>query len=314
LVSYITRRFVQAIVVIFLVTIISFLLLQIIPGDPVLQILGARASEAQKAVLRHELGLDLPIIVQYGHWMAGVFHGDLGKSLIFHEDVGRLMADRVPVTIYLTFWALLLSTLFGIIAGVISAVRRGSVLDSLISLFANTAVAVPTFWLGLIGIYVFGLKLGWLPIQGWTSPLDDFWQSTQQALMPIIAIAVPNIAVVVRQTRSSMLETIRQDYVRTASSKGLSKNIILYKHALRNALIPVVTLVGMTLTFLIGGEVLVETVFNIPGLGRLLVRAALEKDYLIVQSGVLMIGAAVCLINLAVDITYGWIDPRIRYK
>jgi peptide/nickel transport system permease protein len=218
------------------------------------------------------------------------------------------------VTIYLTFWARVLSTLFGIIAGVISAVRRGSVLDSLISLFANTAVAVPTFWLGLIGIYLFGLKLGWLPIQGWTSPLDDFWKSTQQALMPIIAIAVPNIAVVVRQTRSSMLETIRQDYVRTASSKGLSKNIILYKHALRNALIPVVTLVGMTLTFLIGGEVLVETVFNIPGLGRLLVRAALEKDFLIVQSGVLLIGAAVCLINLAVDITYGWIDPRIRYK
>jgi peptide/nickel transport system permease protein len=314
LASFITRRLIQAIIVIFLVTIISFLLLQIIPGDPVLQILGAKATPAQQAALRHELGLDLPLIVQYGHWIGGVFHGDLGKSLIFHEDVGRLMAQRLPITIYLTFWALLISTVCGILAGVVSAVKRGSFIDSMISLFANTAVAIPTFWLGIVGIYIFGLKLGWLPIQGWTSPFDDFWQSARQALMPIIAIAIPNIAVVVRQTRSSMLETIRQDYVRTASSKGLKRNIILYKHALRNALIPVITLVGMTLTFLIGGEVLIETVFNIPGLGRLLVRAALEKDYLIVQSGVLVIGTAVCLINLLVDVTYGWIDPRIRYK
>jgi peptide/nickel transport system permease protein len=314
LASFIIRRLIQAIIVIFLVTIISFLLLQIIPGDPVLQILGAKATPAQQAALRHELGLDLPLIVQYGHWIGGVFHGDLGKSLIFHEDVGRLMAQRLPITIYLTFWALLISTVCGILAGVVSAVKRGSFIDSMISLFANTAVAIPTFWLGIVGIYIFGLKLGWLPIQGWTSPFDDFWQSARQALMPIIAIAIPNIAVVVRQTRSSMLETIRQDYVRTASSKGLKRNIILYKHALRNALIPVITLVGMTLTFLIGGEVLIETVFNIPGLGRLLVRAALEKDYLIVQSGVLVIGTAVCLINLLVDVTYGWIDPRIRYK
>jgi peptide/nickel transport system permease protein len=305
LASFITRRLIQAIIVIFLVTIISFLLLQIIPGDPVLQILGAKATPAQQAALRHELGLDLPLIVQYGHWIGGVFHGDLGKSLIFHEDVGRLMAQRLPITIYLTFWALLISTVCGILAGVVSAVKRGSFIDSMISLFANTAVAIPTFWLGIVGIYIFGLKLGWLPIQGWTSPFDDFWQSARQALMPIIAIAIPNIAVVVRQTRSSMLETIRQDYVRTASSKGLKRNIILYKHALRNALIPVITLVGMTLTFLIGGEVLIETVFNIPGLGRLLVRAALEKDYLIVQSGVLVIGTAVCLINLLVDVTYG---------
>jgi peptide/nickel transport system permease protein len=314
LVSFITRRLVQAIIVIFLVTIISFLLLQIIPGDPVIQILGAKATPAQQAALRHELGLDLPLIVQYGHWIGGVFHGDLGKSLIFHEDVGKLMAERLPITIYLTFWALLISTVCGILAGVVSAVKRGSIIDSLISLFANTAVAIPTFWLGIVGIYLFGLKLGWLPIQGWTSPFDNFWQSARQALMPIIAISVPNIAVVVRQTRSSMLETIRQDYVRTASSKGLKRSIILYKHALRNALIPVITLVGMTLTFLIGGEVLIETVFNIPGLGRLLVRAALEKDFLIVQSGVLVIGTAVCLINLLVDVTYGWIDPRIRYK
>jgi peptide/nickel transport system permease protein len=304
----------QVIIVIFLVTIISFLLLQIVPGDPVLQILGSHATETQQAALRHELGLDRPVVMQYLHWIGGIFHGNWGQSIIYHEDVAKLIKERMPITVYLSLIALVISTALGIIAGVISAVKRGSALDSLISLFANTAVAVPTFWLGIVGIYIFGLKLGWLPIQGFTSPFTDFAQSTRQLIMPVFALAVPNIAVVVRQTRSSMLETIRQDYVRTATSKGLRQNIVLYKHALRNALIPVVTLVGMALAFLIGGEVMIETVFNIPGVGRLLVRAALDKDYLIVQAGVLVIGTAVCLTNLLVDIAYGWIDPRIRYK
>lgn len=299
---------------IFLVTIISFLLLQIVPGDPVIQILGAKATPAQQEILRHELGLDKPVIMQYLNWIGGIAHGDFGKSIIYHEDVGRLLRDRFPITAYLSILALIISTSLGIFAGVISAVKRGSLIDSFISLFANTAVAIPTFWLGIVGIYVFGLKLGWLPIEGWTSPFTDFVKSIRQMIMPLFAMTIPNIAVIVRQTRSSMLETIRQDYVRTAKSKGLRQRIVLYKHALRNALIPVVTLVGMALAFLLAGEVLVETVFNIPGIGRLLIRAALDKDYLIVQAGVLVIGTAVCLANLLVDIAYGWIDPRIRYK
>jgi len=300
--------------VIFLVTIISFLLLQIVPGDPVLQILGSHATPEQQAILRHDLGLDQPVVTQYIRWIGGIFRGDFGKSIIYHENVAALIKERLPITAYLSVIALVISTVLGVIGGVISAVRRGSALDSFISLFANTAVAIPTFWLGIVGIYIFGLKLGWLPIEGWTSPFIDFAKSTRQLIMPVFALSVPNIAIVVRQTRSSMLETIRQDYVRTATSKGLRRNTVLYKHALRNALIPVVTLVGMALAFLIGGEVLIETVFNIPGIGRLLVRAALDKDYLIVQAGVLIIGAVVCLTNLLVDITYGWIDPRIRYK
>jgi len=305
---------IQAVIVIFLVTIISFLLLQIVPGDPVLQILGSHATPEQQAILRHELGLDQPVVTQYIRWIGGIFRGDFGKSIIYHENVAALIKERLPITAYLSVIALVISTVLGVIGGVISAVRRGSALDSFISLFANTAVAVPTFWLGIVGIYIFGLKLGWLPIEGWTSPFIDFVKSTRQLIMPVFALSVPNIAIVVRQTRSSMLETIRQDYIRTATSKGLRRNIVLYKHALRNALIPVVTLVGMALAFLIGGEVLIETVFNIPGIGRLLVRAALDKDYLIVQAGVLIIGAVVCITNLLVDITYGWIDPRIRYK
>jgi peptide/nickel transport system permease protein len=312
--SFIARRVIQAIIVIFLVTIISFLLLHIIPGDPVIRILGMHASQAQIDQLRGELGLDKPIIVQYGNWIWNVFHGDLGKSYIYHEDVAILIRERFPITFYLTFLALTISTIIGIIAGVISGVKRGTFIDSFITLFANVGIAVPTFWLGILGIYLFGLKLGWLPVEGWTSPFVDFWQSTKQVIMPVIALSVPNIAIVARQTRSSMLETIHQDYIRTAFSKGLAQNVVFYKHALRNALIPVVTLLGVTVAFLIGGEVLVETVFNIPGVGRLLVRAALDNDYLIVQGIVLIVGVIVVFTNLFVDITYGWIDPRIRYR
>jgi peptide/nickel transport system permease protein len=314
LISFIIRRLIQAVIVIFLVTVISFLLLQIVPGDPVLQILGSHATPEQQAILRHNLGLDQPVVTQYLHWIGGIFRGDFGESFIYHENVAALLKERLPITVYLSILALIISTILGIIGGVISAVKRGSMLDSFISLFANTAVAIPTFWLGIVGIYVFGLKLGWLPIEGWTSPFVDFVESMRKLVMPLFTLSVPNIAVVARQTRSSMLETIRQDYVRTATSKGLRRNIVIYKHALRNALIPVVTLTGLGLAFLIGGQVLIETVFNIPGVGRLLVRASLDKDYLIVQAGVLIIGTAVCLTNLLVDITYGWIDPRIRYK
>jgi peptide/nickel transport system permease protein len=314
LVSFIVRRIIQTIIVVFLVTILSFLLLHLIPGDPVIQILGSHANPQQVAQLRHELGLDLPIQVQYAHWMAGIFQGDWGKSIIYHENVAQLIRVRLPITATLTVISLFISTLLGLALGIISAVKRATIMDTIISLFANTAVAIPTFWLGIVGIYLFGLWLGWLPIGGWTSPTVDFIQSARQMVMPVIALAIPNIAVVVRQTRSSMLEIVSQDYIRTAKSKGLSQQVVLYKHALRNAMIPVVTLVGMALTFLIAGEVLVETVFNIPGIGRLLVRAALDKDYLIVQGGVLIIGTVVCLINLVVDVTYGWIDPRIRYK
>jgi peptide/nickel transport system permease protein len=314
LVSFIVRRLIQAVIVIFLVTIISFLLLHIIPGDPVIRVLGMHASEAQVAQLRHELGLDMPIYTQYVNWVWNLFHGDFGKSFIYHEDVAKLILERFPVTFYLTFLSLTISTIIGIMAGVISGVKRGTFIDSFITLFANIGVAVPTFWLGLLGIYLFGLQLGWLPVEGWISPFDDFWQSTRHAIMPVAALAVPNIAIVARQTRSSMLETIHQDYIRTATSKGLAQNVVFYKHALRNALIPVVTLLGVTVAFLIGGEVLVETVFNIPGVGRLLVRAALDNDYLIVQGIVLIVGVIVVFTNLFVDITYGWIDPRIRYK
>jgi peptide/nickel transport system permease protein len=314
LVGFIVRRLIQTVVVLIIVTILSFLLLHMIPGDPVLAMLGIDATPAQIAQLRHELSLDQPIAVQYYHWISGVFHGDMGKSINFSEPVSGLIKDRLPITAYLAALALFISVVIGIWAGVISAVRRGGIIDSLVSLLANVGIAVPTFWLGILGIYILGLKFDLLPVQGFTWPTENFTKSILQCIMPVFCLAVPGIAVIARQTRSSMLETIHQDYIRTAWSKGLRERTVVLRHALKNALIPIITLTGMQIRVLVGGAILTETVFSIPGMGRLLVRACFDKDYLIVQGGVLVIGVVVCLTNLLVDISYGWIDPRIRYK
>ncbi|MGD0795287.1 MAG: ABC transporter permease [Dehalococcoidales bacterium] len=201
----------------------------------------------------------------------------------------------------------------GISAGIICAIRRGGILDQTISVLANLGISVPIFLLGILGIYIFALKLKLLPIMGWTSPGQDFWLSTRQVIMPVIALAIPGIAMMARQTRSSMLEVVRQDYLRTAWSKGLKERQVIIKHALKNALIPIVTLLGLQVRILVGGSVIVEQVFNIPGMGRLLVYASFSKDFIIIQAGVLLIGAIVCLANLIVDISYGWLDPRVRY-
>ena len=314
MIRFIISRLIQTIVILFIITLITFALIQIVPGDPALTILGANASPEQVNKLKHDMWLDRPILIQYGHWLDNIFHGDFGESVIFHEKVTELITTRLPITAYLSFLTLIISIIPGVLAGIISSLRRGSNIDSLISMFANTGVAIPQFWLGILGIYILGLTLGWLPMQGFTWPTNDFWLSIKQSIMPIICLAIPGLAVIARQTRSSMLEIIQQDYIRTAWAKGLEEKAVILKHALKNALIPVVTLIGIQIRFLIGGSVIVETVFGIPGMGRLLVRAAFDKDFLIVQAGVLVIGALVCLVNLLVDISYGWIDPRIKYE
>jgi peptide/nickel transport system permease protein len=313
--TFIIRRLFMAIIVVFIVSIISFLLMQLVPGgDPVRAMLGLDATQAQVDAMREELWLDRPAIVQYFHWAGNALHGDLGKSLRYREQVIGLISQRVPITMYLGSLALLIAAILGITGGVICAVKRGSVLDQTISVLSNGAVAVPIFWLGILGIYLFGLTLGWLPIQGYTSPFDNFWLSFKKIIMPVICISLPTLAMMTRQTRSAMLEVVRQDYVRTAWSKGLTERGVIIKHALKNALIPIVTLLGLALPNLVAGSVLMETVFNIPGMGRLLVSAVIDKDFVVVQACVLIIGIIISLVNLLVDVSYGLLDPRIRYQ
>jgi peptide/nickel transport system permease protein len=314
MVTFIIRRLLISIVVLLLITLIIFLLLHIMPGDPATIMLGVDASQERVDALRKELWLDRPLAVQYVHWLSNALKGDLGKSVSFREDTSAIMAARLPITIYLSFLSLILSATIGIVAGIICAIRRGGIIDSLITLFANAGMAIPIFWLGILGIYLFGLHLGWLPIQGYTSPFDDFWLSTKKAVMPVICLAIPAVAMLARQTRSSMLEVVRQDYVRTAWSKGWKERTVVLKHALKNALIPVVTLLGIELRTMVGGAVLVETVFNIPGMGRLMTTAVINKDFIIVQACTLVVAVVVLLANLIVDFSYGWIDPRIRYQ
>ena len=257
--------------------------------------------------------MDKPIMVQYANWIYGVIHGDFGNSIFFQATVGSLLLERFPPTIYLGLMAFAVSTTLGILIGLLAAVKRGRWGDRIITPLSYVGITVPQFWLGILMIYLFGFKLNWLPIVGYTSPLDDFSMSISQAVMPVICLSIGALAATARQMRSSMLEVIRQDYIRTAWSKGLKERIIIIRHALKNSLIPVVTVLGLHLRYIIGGSVIVETVFSIPGIGYLMVSSIFSQDYAVVQSCTLMFAVIVVIANLVVDISYGWLDPRIKF-
>ena len=316
--TYIIRRLIQAVFILILLTFIVYGVMRLVPGDPLLMYLGATDIEAlspealEKA--RVELGLDKNLVVQYIIWLGNVVQLDLGKSFHYQQDVTMLIGQRLPVTIHLGIVAFIFSSIIGITLGIIAAVRRGRWADTLATLAANTFITIPIFWLGIILILILGLYLDLLPTTGWTNPFDDFWRSTQQLVMPVICLMIYSMGANARLTRTSMLEVVRQDYIRTAWSKGLKERAIMLKHALKNSLIPVVTVMGLQVRFIFGGAVLVEQVFAIPGMGRLLVEATFGKDYLVVQGAVLVIGIIVVLVNLIVDISYGWLDPRVRYE
>ena len=317
--AYIIRRLLIGVIVLILVTLIVFFAMRLLPGDPLAIFLGQQAGTGimtleQLEILRHEYGLDKPIIVQYFDWLGGVLRGDLGTSIYYREDVGKLMAQRFPITLHLGLLAFVLANVLGIIMGLFAAIRRATWVDTLVTSLANIGITIPVFWLGILMVYLFGLKLRWIiPFVGYTSPFDDFWQSTKQLIMPVTCLAITGLAFTARQMRSAMLEVIRQDYIRTAWSKGLRERVVVMKHALKNSLIPVITLMGIGLGMVFGGSVLVETVFAIPGIGRLLVSSVFAQDYQVVQSGTLVLALIVILANLIVDISYAWLDPRIRY-
>jgi peptide/nickel transport system permease protein len=318
MITYIIRRLLWATVILIMLTLLVFFAMRLLPGDPLLiyvarsQGLASMPPEAL-AKLRAEYGLDKPIMVQYFNWVGNVVRGNFGTSIYFHEDVGKLLLKRFPITIYLGTLSFIIATIVGTLTGLLAALRRSKLADQIVTPLSYIGITVPIFWLGILMIYLFGLKLRWLPIAGYTSPLDDFWLSTKQIIMPVICLAIADIAALSRQMRSSVLEVIRQDYIRTAWSKGLRESIIVMRHVLKNSLIPVITLMGIAISLIFGGSVLVESVFNIPGIGRLMVQSIFAQDYVVVQSCALVFGVIIVLTNLMVDISYGWLDPRVRY-
>lgn len=316
--TYIIRRLIIAVIIIFIVTLIVFFAIRLLPGDPLIIFLGQQAmqggiSMAELENLREFYGLNDPIMVQYGNWVWGILQGDLGTSLYYHEDVGVLMGDRFPITLHLGVLAFVINIIVGVLMGVAAAIRRGTWIDTVTTALANFGVCIPVFWLAVLMMYLFGLELSLLPIAGYTSPFDDFWLNTKQIIMPVFCMAVTMTATTARLSRSSMLEVTRQDYIRTAWSKGLRERTIIIKHALKNGLIPVITLLGIGIGMVFAGSVFVETIFAIPGIGRLLVTSIFAQDYVVIQSGTLVIALIIILSNLVVDISYGWLDPRIRY-
>ncbi len=317
--TYIIRRLIYAVVVLIIVSLVVFFVMRLLPGDPLMIYLGQtedweNMSPERLEQLRQQFGLDKPIIVQYGNWVIDIFRGDLGTSIFYHEDVGTLVLERLPITLHLGILSTIVGSIFGIAAGALAAVRRGKWLDHIVTPLTYIGITIPVFWLGILLMYFFGLQLGWLPICGYTSPLDDFWLSTKQVIMPVICLSVFGVAGNARQMRSSMLEVIRQDYIRTAWSKGLSERRVIIGHALKNSLIPVITLIGIQVGHIFGGVVFVEEVFAIPGMGRLLVSSIFAHDYVVVQAILLMVTVTVLLVSLIVDLSYAWLDPRIRYR
>lgn len=309
---YILQRLGQTLLVLLIVSFLTYLLVDFLPGDPIAAMTGGEISSETYERLYHEMNMDKPVLVRYLLWLRDAVIGNLGMSASYHRKVAEIIAERVPVTLYLSMLAFLISVPLGILFGIISAVKRGSVADTIVTLTANVCYCLPQFWLGILFMYVFATKLGWLPSSGFVWPHENLSLSMKQTIMPLLCLAIGGIASITRQTRSSMLEVIRQDYVRTARSKGLKSKKVIYVHALKNALLPVITLMGLRLGGLIGGSVFVESVFVIPGMGSLLVNAITSVDIPLIQGCVLLTAVFSCVINLITDIVYVYVDPRIK--
>lgn len=310
---YILRRFVSMIPVLFLVSVIVFSLLHLTPGDPATTILGEEATPESLAALREELGLNEPLPVQYVRWLADVLQGDLGRSLRTNKPVSESIIDRLPVTLELTILSIIISLVIAIPVGIISALRRNSVADSTSTTIALMGISLPNFFLAILLIFLFSVRLGWLPPIGYTPFLEDPVDNLKRMIMPALTLGTALAAIVMRMTRSSLLEVLDQDYIRTARAKGLRESRMIRVHALKNALIPVVTIVGLQIGGLLGGAIITETIFVQPGIGRLLVDAIFQRDFPVVQGVVLFASIAFLMANLAVDLAYAYLDPRIRY-
>ena len=309
---FVVRRLVLSIPIVLLVSIMVFGLIHLIPGDPVTVILGQEATPEAAAALRHELGLDQPLLIQYVTWVSHVVRGDLGRSLADRTPVIDQIKARLPVTLELTIGTFLIVILIALPAGVLSATRRGSVADYTSTLIALGGLSIPSFWLGIMFILFFAVRLHWFPASGYVPFAQDPRANLAAMIMPMVATGIRESAALTRMLRSSLLEVLNADYVRTARGKGLSEWLVVMRHAFRNALVPVVTSAGLLLAGLLGGLVITETIFAIPGFGRLIVEAIYQRDFVTVQGAILVAALLVVAINLIVDLIYALIDPRIR--
>ncbi len=311
--SYILRRILATLPVMAIVALFVFSLLYIAPGDPAAVIAGDQASPADVERIRQGLGLDRPFLVQFGAWLWHILHGDLGTSIFTNLPVSAMIAQRIEPTFSLMAITLVLTILVAVPLGVVAAWKAGSWVDRTIMAFAVFAFSLPVFVVGYVLAYVFALQFEWLPVQGYTPLTAGFGPWLQNLILPALALGSVYIALIARITRASMLEVLQQDYVRTARAKGLGQRNILFVHALKNAAVPIVTVIGIGIALLIGGAVVTESVFAIPGLGRLTIDAILRRDYPVIQGIVLLFSFLYVLVNLMVDVTYTLVDPRIRY-
>jgi peptide/nickel transport system permease protein len=296
-----------------LVSVLVFALTRLAAGDPMALLLGEQASLEDIAQARARYGLDQPIFQQYLYWLAEVLRGNLGQSIFLQMPVHQVLLDRVEPTLMLAALAVLIAMLIGVPSGIAAAVWRGRWIDQCVSTLAMLGASMPSFWMGLLLIQVFAVGLGWFPVSGYGAPDAGWAERLHHLLLPALVLGTLNSALITRFTRASMLDILGEDYIRTARSKGLSEPVVILRHALRNALVPILTVLGLTLALMIGGAVVTETVFNLPGLGNLVVRGVLRRDYPVIQGALLAIAGVYVLINFVIDLLYAVVDPRVRH-
>lgn len=315
MIEYIVRRLIFGVLVLFIMTTFIFIIMRAVPGDVVtLQLANSGATPEQMDALKAEMGLDKSVLGQLVDWSKNAVQGDLGNSLWSGKEVSQIILERLPVTIQLAIMSIVLAILIGIPIGVISAVKQNTLIDHFLKVISIGGLSIPNFWLGLILLTVLSLALNWIPPLGYQSFTENPFVNFQQMFLPAICLAITLSASIVRMTRSAVLEVLHSEFIRTVRAKGAKEGIVIFKHALRNSLVSVITLIGLQIGYLLGGTVVLESIFALPGLGSLIFESVLVRDYPIVQSTVLVFGAMFLLVNLVVDVMYGWVDPRIRTK
>ncbi|MCF6322172.1 MAG: ABC transporter permease [Rhizobiaceae bacterium] len=309
---FLIRRFTSLLITLALATVVIFAVMEIVPGDPAQIILGIGATDETLAALRQQMGLDQPLITRYLQWVSGMLIGDFGTSYTYAVPVWELIAERTIVSLPLALIALALSTIIAIPTGIFAASWRGKAPDTGIMGLTQMGIAIPNFWFAMLMVYVFAVMFQLVPAGGFPGWQAGIFVALKSLILPAIALALPQAAILARVTRSALLESLGEDYIRTARAKGLTRSMVLWRHALRNALIPVLTIMGLQFAFLLAGTIIIENVFYLPGLGRLIFQAITQRDLIVVQSTVVLLVATVILINFLVDIAYAWVDPRLH--